>query len=261
MPQRIRLLATCQVNGALHYAGEIVTLPDGQRGPHRSVVASSHGAALGDVASQNLIDDPLFVVVDEGIEKEREEMRARQAEERNKLDHTDERAALVRKQGEEAAAFEIRSAETELHTRQEQEAATLKDRQTAENVAFDKRAETVPLANPPVEVNKEELTKRQAAETEALQKRQAEEKLVLEARKANVWPAAGAQAPYVEMTDAELAAWNRSKGRLEDDQTERLQRNRANAQSPAAPLPPRQPARAAFEAPPPVPAGFPARPL
>ena len=183
MPQRIRLLATCQVNGSVHSAGEVITLPDGQRGPHRTVVASNHGAAIGDASAQILIDQPLFVVLDETIENEREEMRVRHAEERNALDHVDDRTVLSRKQGQEAAALEQRAAESELKQRQDNENKGLKDRQAAETAAFDKRAETPALVTAPVELSKEDLDKRHASEAEALEKRHTEEARGLESRK------------------------------------------------------------------------------
>lgn len=77
---RIRLLATCQINGAVHHAGEIVEIPEGVRGPHRTVAASNHGAQIAapryhrddedsDVkyAQQDLVDHPLYEVVEDAV--------------------------------------------------------------------------------------------------------------------------------------------------------------------------------------------------
>lgn len=75
---RIRLLATCQINGAVHHAGSIVELPEGVRGPHRTVAASNHGAQIAapryhrdndgadvEYVQQDLIDHPLYEVVED----------------------------------------------------------------------------------------------------------------------------------------------------------------------------------------------------
>jgi len=237
MPQRIRLLATCQVNGAIHSAGEIVTLPDGQRGPHRTVVSSNHGAQItahrytgqddsdASYIQQNLVDVPLYSVIDEGIEKEREEMRVRHAEERNALDHVDDRTALSRKQGEEVAALELRAAESELKSRQDAEGVALKERQERETVAFDKRAETAPLANPPVETNKEELDKRHGSEAEALKEKHAEEARVLEARKAKPAPDTGTAAAPSDSRVADMRLRHANERKSLQDSNERALAN------------------------------------
>lgn len=193
---RIRLLATCQINGAVHHAGDVVFLPDGQRGPHRTVVSSSHGAQIAvsrypgeDDADasylrhQTLVDEPLYVVVNEGVEKDREELRARHAQERAKLDRDPERDALIAKQAKEESDFELHAAEVQTKERQEREDDALKQRQEAETAAFDKRAEITPTAPAPHETDKEALENRHKAEREAQEAKHAEEQRSLEARK------------------------------------------------------------------------------
>jgi len=177
-----------------------VWLADGQRGPHRTVVASDHGASQIAVERyhgqdepdatysrhQNLVDQPLFVVVDEGIEKDREEMRVRHAQERAALEHVPERDALLAKQADEMAAFELRAAETNLSERQKRDDEALKSRQDAETAAFDKRAQAAPAMAAPRETDKKELDQRHKTEQDAQKAKHEAERKALEARKERV---------------------------------------------------------------------------
>ena len=196
MPTRIRLLARCQINDSVYQAGDIVTLPDGQRGPHRTVVSANPGSQIsasryhGDDESdphyitQDVNDEPLFVVVDEGVEKEREEMRARHIEELQKLDHTTERRDLIAKQNKESADLEMKAQDTELQAKQKREDDSLKARQDSENASFEKREKEPILAPPPIETTKETLETRHKVELEAQKSRHEQDKKALEARKA-----------------------------------------------------------------------------
>lgn len=60
--KRYRLLAKAEIDGAVREPGYIFTLAEGQVGPHRTVLASSHGAQLVDhlQQSQDLADVPLY---------------------------------------------------------------------------------------------------------------------------------------------------------------------------------------------------------
>ncbi len=46
--KRYRLLTRAQMNGALREPGYVFELADGELGPHRTVVASNHGASIAD---------------------------------------------------------------------------------------------------------------------------------------------------------------------------------------------------------------------
>lgn len=60
--KRYRLLARAQMHGAVREPGYVFTLPDGELGPHRTVLASHHGAQITDHinATQELKDEPLY---------------------------------------------------------------------------------------------------------------------------------------------------------------------------------------------------------
>lgn len=67
MTKQYRLTARAEMNGALREPGYVFTLPvdkDGNEipGPHRSVVASNHGAQIADHigAETGLVDVPLY---------------------------------------------------------------------------------------------------------------------------------------------------------------------------------------------------------
>lgn len=71
MAQQYRLLARAELNGALRdpgYVFELATDADGKEipGPHRSVVASNHGAQIADhIGADNngLVDVPLYEAI------------------------------------------------------------------------------------------------------------------------------------------------------------------------------------------------------
>src|ERR1700749_2987321 len=127
---RIRLLTRYQDSNGLHEAGDVVTLAPGQRGPHRTAVAANPAAQIagsryaGDVdpdasyARQDVYDEPLFVILDEGLEREREEMLARHAEERARLERSPERDELAAKHAREQAEFRIKAQQAETEARQ-----------------------------------------------------------------------------------------------------------------------------------------------
>ena len=62
--KRYRLLTRAQLHGAVREPGYVFTLKDGELGPHRTVVASNHGAQITDHmnedSSQKLKDVPLY---------------------------------------------------------------------------------------------------------------------------------------------------------------------------------------------------------
>lgn len=47
MSKRYRLTAKAEMHGTVRDPGYVFTLEEGQLGPHRTVVASDHGAAVG----------------------------------------------------------------------------------------------------------------------------------------------------------------------------------------------------------------------
>src|SRR5258707_2610428 len=57
--KRYRLLARAEIDGAIRDPGYLFTLPDGVRGPHRTVQSASHGA-LGHGVYR---DEPLYAEV------------------------------------------------------------------------------------------------------------------------------------------------------------------------------------------------------
>lgn len=69
--KRYRLLSRAQMYGAVRDPGYVFTLAEGELGPHRTVVASNHGAQITDHmnAEQDLIDQPLY---EEVVEEEAE---------------------------------------------------------------------------------------------------------------------------------------------------------------------------------------------
>ena len=68
-----QLTTRAQVNGGIQDPGCRFSLPEGQLGPHRTVVASNHGANVAGHPGNELVDVPLYVELDEGIENERTE--------------------------------------------------------------------------------------------------------------------------------------------------------------------------------------------
>lgn len=64
-----RLLARAELDGAIREPGYIFTLADGEIGPHRTVVASDHGAQITDHmnATQEMVDIPLYEEVKEPV--------------------------------------------------------------------------------------------------------------------------------------------------------------------------------------------------
>lgn len=70
MPEkRYRLLARAQFQGAVREPGYEFTLADGEKGPHRTVVASNHGASIADHKGSELKDEPLYAEVAESEKK------------------------------------------------------------------------------------------------------------------------------------------------------------------------------------------------
>ena len=70
MTTRYRLLARAQMHGAIQEAGYVFTLAEGELGPHRTVVASNHGAQITDHmnSTQDLVDQPLYEEFEEKAE-------------------------------------------------------------------------------------------------------------------------------------------------------------------------------------------------
>lgn len=62
-----RLLARAEMHGAIREPGYIFTLAEGELGPHRTVVASNHGAQITEHmnADTALLDEPLYEEVKE----------------------------------------------------------------------------------------------------------------------------------------------------------------------------------------------------
>lgn len=60
--KRYRLLVRAQIHGAVRDPGYVFTLAEGELGPHRTVVASNHGAQITDHINgeQRLEDVPLY---------------------------------------------------------------------------------------------------------------------------------------------------------------------------------------------------------
>lgn len=71
--KRCRLTARAQIHGAVQQPGYVFWLEEGERGPHRTVVASDHGAETGGdvpgrhvgrnitgVEGEKLVDHPLY---------------------------------------------------------------------------------------------------------------------------------------------------------------------------------------------------------
>lgn len=73
MSKRYRLLARAEMQGALREPGYVFTLEEGKLGPHRTVVASDHGAAVGGHyriggdadKHDSLVDVPLYEEIEE----------------------------------------------------------------------------------------------------------------------------------------------------------------------------------------------------
>lgn len=186
MPTRNRLLARAEIDGALRDPGYIFTLADGVLGPHRTVVASNHGAQITDHenATADVLDVPLYVPIDGEVEKEREALAARHAEELAALERDPERDELRRKHAEEAAALGAKAAKRELELKHEREDDALKERQHAETASFQARASAEPIHVPaPRETKEEDLKKRHEAEAKALADKHATEQAALDGTK------------------------------------------------------------------------------
>ena len=72
MPRKVRLLAQAFIDNHLHEAGAVVTLKDGDRGPHRAVRSGAmkidYDPANGLDANrieEGVVDEPLFEEVKE----------------------------------------------------------------------------------------------------------------------------------------------------------------------------------------------------
>lgn len=64
--KRYVLLEKAQMYGALREPGFVFTLAEGEKGPHRTVVASNHGAQIADhmgAEQPSLVDVPLYAEV------------------------------------------------------------------------------------------------------------------------------------------------------------------------------------------------------
>ena len=61
--KRYRLLARAQFQGAVREPGYEFTLAEGEKGPHRTVVASNHGAAIANHKGDELKDEPLYAEI------------------------------------------------------------------------------------------------------------------------------------------------------------------------------------------------------
>lgn len=64
---RYRLTTRAQMHGAVREPGYVFDLPEGDLGPHRTVIASDHGAQIADHigASAGLVDVPLYEEIKE----------------------------------------------------------------------------------------------------------------------------------------------------------------------------------------------------
>lgn len=62
-----RLLARAEMHGAIRDPGYVFTLAEDELGPHRTVVASNHGAQITDHmnAAEGMVDEPLYEEVKE----------------------------------------------------------------------------------------------------------------------------------------------------------------------------------------------------
>lgn len=73
MTKRYRLLSAAQMHGAVREPGYVFTLAADELGPHRTVVASNHGAQItehmNEDASAKLKDVPLYEEIEEAEEK------------------------------------------------------------------------------------------------------------------------------------------------------------------------------------------------
>lgn len=69
MEKQYRLLVRAQMHGALREPGYVFTLGEGEVGPHRTVVASDHGAQITDHlgSAERLEDIPLYEEVTEPV--------------------------------------------------------------------------------------------------------------------------------------------------------------------------------------------------
>jgi hypothetical protein len=179
-----QLTTKAEVNGILLEPGSRFTLPAGVKGPHRTVVAGTHGANI--VGNSELLDVPLYVELDPEIERERDEMRERHQQELNELDPELKREELLAKQREESRDLSLRAQTREIQIRQDKEKQEIEARHEAERQAFANRAQNNPQRGPapPRELTEEELVARHKAENEALEARQKTERDNLEAQKA-----------------------------------------------------------------------------
>lgn len=172
--KRYRLLGRAEMNGAVREPGYEFSLPEGQLGPHRTVVSSNHGAQIADDLKTTLVDHPLYEEIDEGLAQERDEMHARHTEEIEKIDQVQERNALIQKHAEESAALRERETVANMEARQKREDDQLKERHEAELAGINER-KVHPRVVIPAEANEDDLKRRQAAELETMGKKHATE--------------------------------------------------------------------------------------
>ncbi len=101
MPKLYELMARAQMHGALREPGYRFTLEDGEKGPHRTVVASNHGAQVANQdAVGGVVDEPLYREVTERVT---EPIEARHERERTALEASYQ-AMLERHKAELSAA-------------------------------------------------------------------------------------------------------------------------------------------------------------
>ena len=192
--KRYRLNTRAQMHGTVREPGYVFTLAEGEVGPHRTVVASNHGAQITDHMNQPAImqDIPLYDEIDESLDKEREDMRLRHEGEIAEIDRNAQLDELRRKQAEESAVLHAKEAEAAVVLRHQREADALKARQESETAGFKVRQETLdkPKVIIPGETDEQALSMRHKAEAEALEKKHAAED---EAAKARAEAAAAAK--------------------------------------------------------------------
>jgi len=125
MAKRYRLTDRAQINGVVCEPGHEFTLPDGAVGPHRTVVASNHGAQVADNMNENVAvkDIPLYVEVTdpppppserETVEQELADAEARVEDLKAKLaDLTEPEPVMIEDRSGEPAPAELEPAEVQ----------------------------------------------------------------------------------------------------------------------------------------------------
>jgi hypothetical protein len=104
-----RLLARAEMHGAIREPGYVFTLAEGEIGPHRTVVASDHGAQITDHmnATQDMVDVPLYEEIKEPepvVETEAEAISDEHAKDRARIADLERELADKDKQIGEAHA-------------------------------------------------------------------------------------------------------------------------------------------------------------